>query len=44
MAVRYMGPDGIDVFMACVDESDASGQSGAIIVIRPARNIEYHTD
>ena len=44
MAIRYVGPDGIDEFMAYVDESDASGQSGATIVIRPTRVIEYAED
>ena len=40
MAFRYVGPDGIDEFMAYVDEGDASGQSGATIVIRPTKIIE----
>ena len=44
MAFRYVGPDGIDEFMAYVDDSDASGQSGATIVIRPTRIIEYPAD
>ena len=44
MAFRYVGPDGIDEFMAYVDESDANGQSGATIVIRPTRIIEYSGD
>ena len=44
MAFRYVGADGIDEFMAYVDESDASGQSGATIVIRPTRIIEYPAD
>ena len=44
MAFRYVGPDGIDEFMAYVDESDAGGQSGATIVIRPTRIIEYPAD
>ena len=30
--------------MAYVDDSDASGQSGATIVIRPTRIIEYPAD
>ena len=41
IAFRYVGPDGIDDFMAYVDGGDASGQSGATIVIRPTRVIEY---
>ena len=44
MVFRYVGPDGIDEFMAYVDDSDASGQSGATIVIRPTRIIEYPAD
>ena len=44
MAIRYVGPDGIDEFMAYADDNDASGQSGATIVIRLTRIIEYPGD
>ena len=44
MVFRCVGSDGVDEFMAYVDESDASGQSGATIVIRPTRIIEYPAD
>ncbi|MDE0458396.1 MAG: TIGR03618 family F420-dependent PPOX class oxidoreductase [Chromatiales bacterium] len=44
MAFRYVRSDGVDEFMAYVDESDASGKSGATIVIRPTRVIEYPGD
>ena len=43
-AFRYVGPDGIGEFMAYVDESDTSAQSGATIVIRSTRIIEYPAD
>ena len=38
--VRYVGPDGIDEFMAYVDDSDPGGQGGATVVIRPTRVVE----
>ena len=41
IAFRYVGSAGIDEHMAYVDEGDANGQSGATIVIRPTRIIEY---
>ena len=41
IALRYVGPEGIDDFMAYIDEGDARGQSGASIVIRPTRVIEF---
>ena len=38
IAFRYLGPDGIDEFMAYIDET---GNDSATIVIRPTRVIEY---
>ena len=38
IAFRYLGPDGIDEFMAYFDET---GHDNATIVIRPTKVIEY---
>ena len=38
VAFRYLGPDGIDAFMAYFDET---GHDNATIVIRPTKVIEY---
>ena len=38
IALRYLGPDGIDEFMAYIDETD---HDNATIVIRPTKVIEY---
>ena len=38
IALRYLGPEGVDEFMAYIDES---GNDNTTIVIRPTKVIEY---
>ena len=41
IAIRYLGPEGIDEYMSYIDAGGAGGEGGATIVVRPTKVIEY---